>query len=281
MDTPFEWPGGKAAAAAFTFDVDAEAVWIGFDSANASRPGVLSQGSYGPRVGVPLILQVLRDHAVTATFFIPGINVERHRAVIETIVENGHELAIHGYTHTPPALLTREQEADELDRAYENIASLGPVAMGYRSPSWDVSASTLDLLEAKGIRYASNFMDDLRPYRHPGRRLLELPIQWILDDWPHFEFAGVGMDTVKTIRSTREVEEIWVEEFEGIRRLGGCYILTMHPQISGRPSRVALLDRMISHVQAYEEVWIATCGQIAQHADAVLPPAATESEGGR
>jgi peptidoglycan-N-acetylglucosamine deacetylase len=274
----FVWPGGKKAAASFTFDVDAEAVWIGFDKANAERPGVLSQGTYGPKVGVPLILEVLRNRGVKASFFVPGINVERHRSVIEKIVDGGHELAVHGYTHTAPALLTREEESRELERAYDNITSLGVRPRGYRSPSWDVSASTLDLLEAKGILYASNFMDDLRPYRHPGHRLIELPIQWILDDWPHFEFAGVGLDTVKTIRSTREVEEIWLEEFEGIRQLGGCFILTMHPQISGRPSRVALLDRIISHVQSCDDVWIATCLEIAEHADSALM-ATRRSEG--
>jgi peptidoglycan-N-acetylglucosamine deacetylase len=270
------WPDGMRAAAAFTFDVDAEAVWIGFDKANAARPGVLSQGTYGPRVGVPLILDVLEQHGIRGTFFVPGINVELHRRTIESIVAAGHELAIHGYTHTPPALLTPEEEAAELDHARANLESVGVVATGYRSPSWDVSPSTLDLIEARGIRYASNFMDDLRPYRHPGRRLIELPIQWILDDWPHFEFAGVGIDTVKTIRSTREVEEIWVEEFEGIRQLGGSFILTMHPQISGRPSRVALLDRMISRVKACGDVWIATCDEIAVHADATLPAVGRE-----
>lgn len=268
-----KWPDGRRAAAAFTFDVDAEAVWIGFDKANANRPGVLSQGLYGPKVGVALILDVLRSHGVKASFFVPGINVERHREVLELIAAGGHEIAVHGYTHTAPALLSREEEGRELDRAYDNVASLGKPPLGYRSPSWDVSDSTLDLLEAKGILYASNFMDDLRPYRHPGRRLVELPIQWILDDWPHFEYSGAGIDSVKTIRSTHEVEEIWIEEFEGIRHLGGSFILTMHPQISGRPSRVALLDRVISHVEACDDVWLTTCAEIAQHADAVLPPA--------
>jgi peptidoglycan/xylan/chitin deacetylase (PgdA/CDA1 family) len=265
------WPEGRRAAASFTFDVDAEAVWIGFDRLNADRPGVLSQGTYGPRVGVPLILEVLRRRGVTATFFVPGINIELHRGAVDKIVEAGHEIAIHGYTHTAPALLNRAEESEELDRAYQNVVDLGLTPTGYRSPSWDVSPSTLDLIEAKGLLYASNFMDDLRPYRHPGRRLIELPTQWILDDWPHFEFAATGMDTVKTIRSTREVEEIWIEEFEGIRELGGSFVLTMHPQISGRPSRVALLDRVIARVQSFPDVWIATCGEIARHADAMLP----------
>jgi hypothetical protein len=40
-------------AASFTFDFDAEEVWIGEDPANADKPGVLSQGTYGAKVAAP------------------------------------------------------------------------------------------------------------------------------------------------------------------------------------------------------------------------------------
>jgi peptidoglycan/xylan/chitin deacetylase (PgdA/CDA1 family) len=265
----FPWPDGRTSAAAFTFDLDAEAVWEAENRANAARPGVLSQGTYGPKVAVPLILDLLAAHGVRATFFVPGINVERHRAAVERVVAAGHELAVHGYTHTSPTALTPAEEAGELDRALELLRGLGAEVSGYRSPSWDVSPVTLELVESRGIRYASQFMDDLVPYRHPGRRVLELPVQWILDDAPHFWFSGA--DWVKTIRSVAEVEPIWSEEFEGYRRLGGAYILTMHPQIIGRPSRLALLDRMLGRAVAAPDVWVATCAEIAAHADSVLP----------
>ena len=88
----FAWPGGHTSAAAFTFDLDAEAVWEGENPANAAKPGLLSQGTYGPKVAVPLILGLLAKHGVKATFFVPGINVERHRAAVEAVVAGGHEL---------------------------------------------------------------------------------------------------------------------------------------------------------------------------------------------
>jgi len=267
--TQITWPEGKRVAASFTFDVDAESAWLAMDPANADRPGVLSQAIYGPKVGVPLILDVLARHGVKGSFFIPGINVELYPDTVEAIVDAGHEIGLHGYTHTPPATLTRDEESEELDRAYTLLTGAGGNVTGYRSPSWDVSPHTLDLLEAKGLLYASQFMDDLRPYRHAGRRLVELPIQWILDDWPHFAwYAG---DSARTIRSTQEVETIWTEEFDGIRHLNGSYILTMHPQVIGRPSRVALLDRFIGYVSSHDDVWITTCAEIAAHADAQLP----------
>jgi peptidoglycan/xylan/chitin deacetylase (PgdA/CDA1 family) len=263
------WPPGATSAAALTFDLDAESVWLAMDPENASRPGVLSQARYGPLVGLPLILDLLAEKFVRATFFIPGINVLLYPDAVASIIHAGHEVASHGYTHTRPSRLTREEERRELVRSVDALTDAGGIVTGYRSPGWDVSESTLDLLEEHGLLYASQFMDDIAPYRHPGRRLIELPVQWILDDWPHFGWH-TG-DSARTIKGTREVEEIWSEEFLGIHERGGSTILTMHPQVTGRPSRVALLGRMIDLLQSSGGVWIATCAEIATHVDAQLP----------
>ena len=246
---------------AFTFDFDAEEVWIGEDPANAERPGVLSQGTYGAKVAVPLILELLARRGVRATFFTPGRVGERHPGRVREILAAGHEVALHGYTHRSPAGLSRDEEAAELVRAREVLEGLGAELAGYRSPSWEFSRHTVALLAEHGLRYSSNFMDDLRPYRHPGSGLVELPVQWLLDDAPHFWFSGA--DWTKKISTTAEVEAIWQEEFEGIRRLGGSFVLTMHPQIIGRPSRLALLDRFAAWVTAHDDVRVATCAEIA------------------
>ena len=81
------WPDGARCAASFTFDFDAEEVWIGEDPENAHRPGVLSQGTYAAKVAVPALLTlvqtVLVDHpgielTILGTFllivvvFVPG-----------------------------------------------------------------------------------------------------------------------------------------------------------------------------------------------------------------
>jgi peptidoglycan/xylan/chitin deacetylase (PgdA/CDA1 family) len=264
----FAWPDGRGSAAAFTFDLDAESGWIAMDPANAQRPGLLSQGVYGPRVAVPLILDLLDRHGIRATFFVPGVVAEGYPEAVEPIVAAGHELGLHGYTHDAPDRLSPEAEQEQLDRAYEILSPLADVR-GYRSPSWEVSPRTLDLLEKKGLLYASQMMDDLKPYRHPGRRLIELPVQWILDDVPHFAW-WVAMPQ-RSIRSAAEVEQIWREELEGMRKLGGSFVLTMHPQVIGRPGRLDMLDRFFELVRTYEDVWIAPCAELAAHADAVLP----------
>ena len=255
------WPEGRRAAAAFTFDFDAEEAWIGEDPAYADRPGPLSQGTYGAKVGVPLILDLLERHGVRATFFVPGRVAERYPDRVGQIVEAGHELAHHGYTHRSPTSMAREEEEAEIQRGLEVLRAFAPVE-GYRSPAWDFSSSTRELLETHGFRYSSNLMDDLRPYRHEGKRLVELPIQWILDDAPHFWFDGRESWT-RRISTPSEVREIWEGEFRGYREHGGAWVLTCHPQVIGRPYRLELLDHMLGYVTSHEDVWIATCGEIA------------------
>jgi peptidoglycan-N-acetylglucosamine deacetylase len=248
-------------AASFTFDFDAEEAWIADDPANADRPGVLSQGTYGAKVAVPLILDLLREHGVTATFFVPGRVAERHPERVQQIVDAGHELAHHGYTHTSPTSLSPEEEEAELVKGLEILRSFGADVTGYRSPAWDFSSSTEALLERHGFAYSSNFMDDLRPYRRQGKALVEVPIQWILDDAAHFWFDGATW--TKKIATASEVREIWEGEFRGYRRLGGAFVLTMHPQVIGRPYRLEMLDAFIGSVRAHDDVWIATCREVA------------------
>jgi peptidoglycan/xylan/chitin deacetylase (PgdA/CDA1 family) len=246
---------------AFTFDFDAEEVWIGEDPANAQRPGVLSQGTYGAKVAVPLILDLLARRSLPATFFVPGRVAERHPDRVREILADGHEVALHGYTHRSPATLPREEEEAELVKAKGILEDLGATPTGYRSPSWEFSEHTVGLLAEHSLAYSSNFMDDIRPYRHPDSGLVELPVQWILDDAPHFWFSGA--DWTRKIATTAEVEAIWREEFTGIRALGGSFVLTMHPQIIGRPGRLAFLDRFMDWVTGHDDVRVATCADIA------------------
>jgi peptidoglycan/xylan/chitin deacetylase (PgdA/CDA1 family) len=258
------WPQGKGFAVAFTFDFDAEEGIIGDDPANADRPGILSQGTYGAKVAVPLILELLAAKGVTATFFIPGRVAERHPARVEAIVAAGHEVAHHGYTHTSPTSLSRDEEELELAKGLEVLRSFGTEVIGYRSPAWDFSANTEELLERHGFVYSSNFMDDLRPYRREGTDLIELPIQWILDDAAHFWFDADSWN--KKISTAEEVRTIWEGELRGYRRLGGAFVLTMHPQIIGRPYRLELLEGFLDHVLAMPDAWVATCREIAERA---------------
>lgn len=263
------WPTPHRSAACFTFDLDAEEVWV-VDEDAAHRPSVLSQGTYGPKVAVPLILDILRRYEVRATFFVPGRVAERHPGAITKILQAGHEIGHHGHTHRSPADLSADEEQEEIERGLEALRALGATPSGYRAPSWDISERTLELVVRHGFTYSSNLMDDIRPYRHTELPLVELPIHWVLDDAPHFWFSG-GTFT-RTIRSVAETEPVLVEEGAGIAALGGLAVWTFHPQMIGRPGRLALLDRLIAAAVADPDIWVASAGKIAD----LVPRSVTE-----
>lgn len=270
----FSWPAGKTAAAAFTFDVDAESAVLWGPSGNwegvGARMSVMSHQAYGPLVGIPRILDLLERHQIASTFFVPGHTADRYPDAIRSLVAAGHEIAHHGYLHEQPTQLTLEQEIDVIDRglaALADVAGVRPV--GYRAPMWDLSWRTPALLAERGFLYDSSLMDADHPYElavTPGaeRSLVEIPIQWALDDWEQYCFlpdiSGSGL-----IESPRKARELWQLEFDGLRRIGGCWVLTNHPFLTGRPSRAAELDDLMRYVCEHDDVWVTNLGDIAEH----------------
>jgi peptidoglycan-N-acetylglucosamine deacetylase len=249
------------AASVVTFDFDAEEVWIGDDPRNAQRPGVLSQGTFGAKRGVDWLLGLLDRQQLHATFFVPGRVAERYPDHVRRIIDAGHELAHHGYTHRSPAAMERDEEVEELQQGLEVLQGFGVPIDGYRSPSWDFSAHTDGLLEELGFLYSSNFMDDIEPYRRSGSSLVEIPVSWVLDDAAHFWFDSDTWE--KKISTPSEVHEIWAGEFRGYARLGGAFVLTCHPQIIGRPARLEMLEDFLDQAKKQPDVAWLTCRELA------------------
>ncbi|MGW4201751.1 polysaccharide deacetylase family protein [Streptomyces sp. NPDC004726] len=248
---------------ALTVDFDADELWLAEDPANAARPGVLSQARYGAHIAVPRLLDMLDRLDIPATFFVCGGDAERYPEIVESVAEHGHEIGHHGFTHRSPHLMERDEEADELERGLTALRRFTDRIEGYRSPSWDISPSTLDLLVENGFTYSSNMMDAIMPYAHRGHDLVEVPVHWSLDDAPHFWFDASSWD--RTIRSSREVAELWSEETSAIHETGGLVTLTVHPQIIGRPGRLAMLERFLTAVRADngDGVWFARCREVS------------------
>ncbi|NKC30757.1 polysaccharide deacetylase family protein [Falsiroseomonas selenitidurans] len=266
MDMSVKWPNGARCAVALTFDFDAETLWLSRDPSNARRPGTLSQGVYGARVGVPKILETLGDAGVKGTFFIPGWTVEHHTDRAEMILKAGHEIGHHSYSHAWPDPDAPEKDIEEMEKGLESLQRvLGVVPKGYRSPAGETTDELVRQLARHGFLYDSSMMGDINPYRlpHPdgGRQLVELPYHWSLDDAP---FVLFSVKTPRPIMTNSHIREVWQEEFKEIHRWGGFYHLVMHPQLSGRPSRIALLREMIQFIQGFDGVWFATCAEIAE-----------------
>ncbi|MBU1609833.1 MAG: hypothetical protein KJ659_05360 [Actinobacteria bacterium] len=131
--------------------------------------------------------------------------------------------------------------------------------VGYRSPSWEVTDHTRGLLVAHGFTYSSNYLDDIYPYPNADG-IVEIPVSWILDDAPHFWFSHDNWG--KTIRSIREVADVWIPEMEGIAERGAHIMLTMHPMLIGRPSRLTLLERVLVWLRE-KDAWIGSSRSVA------------------
>jgi peptidoglycan/xylan/chitin deacetylase (PgdA/CDA1 family) len=277
MRPPINWPRGVKAAVCFSFDLDAETAWISRDPANANRLAVLSQGAYGPKVGVPLILDFLDRNRITSTFFIPGWTAERYPDVVAEIHRRGHEIGHHGYLHEGLEGKSRAEEEEILLKTSRILSGItGEPPVGYRAPLYEITHETVGLLRDNGFLYASNLQDTLWPYLHPGTPpVVELPTTWILDDGPYFAY-GVRPPLYRQIYKPATVREIWKEEFRGMHGLGGAYTLILHPQYTGRPSRVLMLQELLDYMRSKPGVWIASGREIARHVVSAAAAAGTD-----
>lgn len=267
--TPQRWPGGARVAVGLSFDVDNETIFL---RDGQTSPGLMAQGEYGARAGLPRVLELLDHHGIPATFFVPALSAKLHPGSVRAIVAaRRHEVGLHGWIHERNSQLGEDDERDLMRRSFDVLAEMtGRAPVGIRTPSWDFSPYTLPLVRELGLLYDSSLMADDRPYEivleGEPTGIVELPVEWILDDYPYFgmdRFAGIRPHTPPS-----DVLEIWRAEFDGAYREGTLFILTLHPHIIGHRSRIALLERLVEHMRARDGVWFATHEEIAR---AVLP----------
>ncbi|MFN4087718.1 MAG: polysaccharide deacetylase family protein [Alphaproteobacteria bacterium] len=254
-----------------TFDFDAMS---GFAARGQTSPTPVSRGEFGA-VGADRLLDLLARHRLSATWFVPGVVIGTYPAVCRRIAEAGHEIGHHGWSHLPPATLSRDEELDGLRRGNAAIEALtGRRARGYRSPSWDLSTHTIDLLLGEGFAYDSSMMGhDHLPYRARsgdvvtadapmtfGREtpLVEMPISWSLDDYPHFEYMRIGQSVAPGLRDTQSVLANWIDDFLYMKQScdWGVLTYTCHPFVIGRGHRMMMLERLIERLLAEGAVFL-------------------------
>ena len=249
------WPDGKRSALLLTYDMDADSSWI---SRGLDEPVARSAGQFEVNVGTPCILELMKWFGLKSTFFTPGWIAEQYPAMVEAVVRDGHEIGLHGYLHEPPPKLSEAEEIEVVRRgsaALEAVTGVRPV--GYRSPIWQFSANTVRILHQAGFKYTSDFMHTLLPTWNEVNGvpidMINLPGSWVLDDAVYFQFHI----TIRTaMRRATDVLEIYKEEFRAVHGCGGLFVLVMHPQLSGRPSRVLMLKEFMDYVKGFEGVWL-------------------------
>lgn len=261
---PKSWPGGSRVAVLFSFDVDNETIALRYGEPTI---GALSQGEYGARVGLPRIVRLFDKYRIPVSYFIPAMSAKIHPESVDLIRKSGrNEIGVHGYIHELNSQLPYSTEKALLERAVEYwTKTLGSRPVGYRAPSWNFSPNTLRILREMGFVYESSMMSDDSPYEllENGQPtgIVELPVEWIMDDAPLFSPQG------NAYSSPREVVRVWMDEFDKAweEGAGAMFVLTMHPHVSGHRSRVVALELLIQHIKAKGSVWFATHSDAAAY----------------
>ena len=261
---PAAWRNGARVAVLLSFDVDNETIALRFGEPNA---GTLSQGQYGSRQGLRRVVELLDRHRIPASFFIPSVSLQLAPEMADVIKKSGrHEFGVHGWIHELNTTLPDSAERALLTKAVAELTRLtGSKPTGYRAPSWNFSPNTLSILRDLGFRYESSLMADDNPYEllqnAQPTGIVELPVEWILDDAPLFNPLG------DRYSPPRDVAQVWIDEFDRAFEERGMFVLTMHPHIVGHRSRIVALELLIAHIQrrGAGQVWFATHGDAAEY----------------
>lgn len=280
----------KEILCAFGVDVDAVAGWLGSYGGEDS-PDDISRGLFAGEVGTPRLLKMFKEQNLRTTWFIPGHSIETFPEQMKAVVDAGHEIGIHGYSHENPIAMTPAQEEAVLDRSIELVTQLaGKRPTGYVAPWWEFSNVTNELLLKKGIKYDHSLMhNDFHPYyvrvgdswtkidysQHPDAwmkplergvetDLVEIPANWYLDDLPPMMFIKKSPNSHGFV-NPRHLEEMWRDQFDWVYRENdyAVFTMTIHPDVSGRPQVLLMLERLIEYIRSHEGVRFVTFDEIA------------------
>lgn len=282
----------------FGIDVDAVAGWLGSYGGEDS-PDDISRGMFSGEVGSPRLLDLFDQQGLKTTWFIPGHSAETFPDQMRDVAKRGHEIGIHGYSHENPIAMTPEQEEAVLDKGIELVTEIsGKRPTGYVAPWWEFSNVTNELLLKKGIKYDHSLMhNDFTPYRvrvgdkwtkidysakpedwmKPLVRgeetdLIEIPANWYLDDLPPMMFIKKSPNSHGFV-NPRDIEQMWRDQFDWVYRNMdyAVFPITIHPDVSGRPQVLMMLDRLISHMKTHEGVRFVTMNEMADDYDKRFP----------
>ena len=210
---------------------------------------------------------------------------------MRAVVEAGHEIGMHGYSHENPIAMTPEQEEAVMDKSIHLIEKLcGRRPTGYVAPWWEFSPVSNELLLKKGIKYDHSLMHrDFEPYyirvgdswtkidytKHPEEwmkplvrghetDLVEIPASWYLDDLPPMMFMKAAPNSHGFV-NPRHLEEMWRDQFDWVYREMdyGVVTFTLHPDVSGKPQVLLMLERLYNHIISHPGVKFTTFDEIA------------------
>ncbi|WRA32273.1 polysaccharide deacetylase [Helicobacter pylori] len=280
----------KEILVAYGVDIDAVAGWLGSYGGEDS-PDDISRGLFAGEVGIPRLLKLFKKYHLPATWFAPGHSIETFPEQMKMIVDAGHEVGAHGYSHENPIAMTAKQEEDILLKSVELIKDLtGKTPTGYVAPWWEFSNITNELLLKHGFKYDHSLMhNDFTPYfvrvgdswskidysleakdwmkpliRGVETNLVEIPANWYLDDLPPMMFIKKSPNSFGFV-SPHDIGQMWIDQFDWVYREMdyAVFSMTIHPDVSARPQVLLMHEKIIEHINKHEGVRWVTFNEIA------------------
>jgi peptidoglycan-N-acetylglucosamine deacetylase len=264
--------------------------WLG-SYAGEDSPDDISRGLFAGEIGVPRLLKLFDRYGLKTTWFIPGHSIETFPEQTKMVIDAGHEVGIHGYSHENPIAMSQQQEEAVLLRCIDLAEkTTGSRPTGYVAPWWEFSNVTNELLLQNGIKYDHSLMhNDFHPYyvrvgdswtkidysrpaeewmkplvRGQDTDLIEIPANWYLDDLPPMMFIKKSPNSHGFV-DPRHLEQMWRDQFDWVYREYdyAVFTMTVHPDVSGRPQVLLMHERLIEHISGHDGVRWLTFNEIA------------------
>ena len=274
------------------FGVDLDAVCgLLVSYGGEDSPDDVSRGMFAGEVGTPRLLKLFDRLEIKTTWFVPGHSIETFPAECQMIVQGGHEIGMHGYSHENPIAMSPEQEEAVLVKCIDLITTVaGKRPTGYVAPWWEFSHITNELLQKHGIKYDHSLMhrdfecyyvrkgdrwtkiDYSQPAEHwmhalvrgEETDLVEIPANWYLDDLPPMMFIKNSANSHGFV-NPRDIEQMWRDQFDFVYREydEAVFPITIHPDVSGRPQVLLMLERLVAYILSHDGVRFKTFNEIA------------------
>ena len=282
-DREVAWPDGQTCAFVLVVDLSVASGPAGITPSDLST----ASGQFGMQVGIRSILEVLQRFGMTATFAVPAVIAELYPATVASLIESGHEVAVHGFKHEDISQLSQGEERERIEAATQSLTRI----VGQHPAGWyslprqrdefavgAVSPNTMDLLIDAGYTYMGNGLADDIPYYwatdvQTQRAIVTLPYYYHFDDQFFLMYPppglGSGLENPKPFLTNCTLE------FDAQYQRGRYFGMVLHPHIIGFGHRMRILDAILTHIQDASGVWNPTAAQCAQYWQSQYPASST------
>jgi peptidoglycan/xylan/chitin deacetylase (PgdA/CDA1 family) len=266
----WRWPNGKRTAVIFNVCLEA---WSDGKAPGISPMGnplpagvldtmAISWAAYGVNVGIYRLLEAFARHGAKCSAMVNAIIADRSPQAVKAIADGGHEVLSHSYTmDVVPGLLKEEEQRELITYCTALLQrASGKKVQGWLSPRGTSGAGFAKLLTEAGYRWHGDVFDDDLPYVQTfgEQRIVAIPLGTDVNDMQFMKFGNVPQLMLDSFNENIEVARAQGERPAQID-------VTVHAHIFGRPRGAYYYEKIIERAAAYDDVWIATRAEIAEH----------------